>query len=366
MASMGFIKEKYQQFRRWQQLPFEYHDTDNHHCCSNCGNEYVNNYCPRCGQKAVYGPITWRSVWQGILDVWGMGTRSLLYTLWQLLWRPGYLMRDYISGKRQVCFPPVKMLVIVGVVVLLIDNWLYPDTNVVTDSVSPAGLKHYYDVIANWVESHYEWSVLLAFSFIIIPVWILFREAPAHPRHSLPQGFFIQVFTSTQFLLLGALILEPLNFFVTLFDNDNDFASFVFLVALPCILLVDYKQLFGYGWWSTLWRVLMTVPFGVMLYRVFLRLIQAIDCLIVPGQDAADFWGHLMIVVDVAVLIWLLAEIFRVINRKAWRGAGWWQALKRPLMVAVLSLVTGGICYLMRVDGAIAGLVSSYLNLIGG
>ena len=66
-------------------------------------------------RRQSMAPITWRSVWQGIMDVWGVGTRSLPYTLWQLLWRPGYLMRDYISGKRQVSFPPVKMLVIVGI-----------------------------------------------------------------------------------------------------------------------------------------------------------------------------------------------------------------------------------------------------------
>ena len=47
-------------------------------------------------------------------------TRSLPYTLWQLLWRPGYLIRDYISGKRQVSFPPVKMLVVMALLVVLV------------------------------------------------------------------------------------------------------------------------------------------------------------------------------------------------------------------------------------------------------
>jgi len=68
----------------------------------------------------VYGPITWHSVWQGVMDVWGVGTRSLPFTLWQLLWRPGYLIRDYISGKRQVSFPPVKMLVVMAVHLVLV------------------------------------------------------------------------------------------------------------------------------------------------------------------------------------------------------------------------------------------------------
>ena len=115
---MSWIKEKYRQFRRWQEKPFEYHDSHGHHVCCNCGAECDNNFCPRCGLKATSGPVTWRSVWQGVLDVWGVGSRSLPYSLWQLMWRPGYMMRDYISGKRQVSFPPVKMLLLVGFEVL--------------------------------------------------------------------------------------------------------------------------------------------------------------------------------------------------------------------------------------------------------
>ena len=358
---MGVIKDKYREFRRWQQQPFDYHDTDAHHGCCNCGNEYENNYCPRCGQKAVHGPITWQSVWQGILDVWGVGTRSLPYTLWQLLWRPGYLIRDYISGKRQVSFPPVKMLVIMGVVALLVDR-LYPETGISADSVTPTGLMHYYDVISNWLGEHIEWGVLLSFSFIIIPVWILFREAPGYSRHSLPQGFFIQVFTATQFLLVACLILEPLRQFIPEFDNYA--LGILLLLVVPCMLMIDYKQLFGYGWWGTLWRVVMTIPFGTLFYRMLLRLIEAIDCWINNGRLVPEFWGNLMILVDLVIMIWLMAEIVGVINRKSWREQGWWQTLKRPLLIAALSLATGFACYLLGENGAVAGLVSSYMSII--
>ena len=48
-----------------------------------------------------------------------MDTRSLSFTLIQLLLRPGYLIHDYLSGKRQVSFPPVKMLFIVAIVNVL-------------------------------------------------------------------------------------------------------------------------------------------------------------------------------------------------------------------------------------------------------
>lgn len=359
---MGTLKEKYQRFRHWQENPFDYHDSHVHHGCCNCGAESENNYCPRCGQKAVYGPITWRSVWQGIMDVWGVGTRSLPFTLWQLLWRPGYLMRDYISGKRQVSFPPVKMLVIVGIFAVIIDNWLISgETEAVAAPITSTGFNHYWDVMSNWLDNHVEWLALVAFCYCIIPVWVLFRRAPAYPRHSLPQGFFIQVFSATQFLLIGVLLLEPIA--VVFSFTDDIIIGFIVTLVVPIMLLIDYKQLFGYGWWGTLWRVLMIIPFGVLIFRFVFNLFDAINIIFEQGGVVLDFWQDILIIADVLMLLWLLAEIVGVINRKSWRGLGW-KAFKRPLLIAVGALLTGFACYQIGVDGAFVGLVESYIGMI--
>ena len=108
---MGQLKEKYQRFKQWQKQPYEYHlKSGEVQHCKNCGNDFTGNFCPICSQKADTSRICWRSVHQGVMDIWGLGTRSLLYSVWQLLLRPGHVISDYIDGKRQVSFPPVKML----------------------------------------------------------------------------------------------------------------------------------------------------------------------------------------------------------------------------------------------------------------
>lgn len=60
------------------------------------------------------------------MDMWGLGSRSrsVLYSVWQLLFRTGYFIGDYISGRRQVSFPPVKMLFILAVAYAVIFHWL--------------------------------------------------------------------------------------------------------------------------------------------------------------------------------------------------------------------------------------------------
>ena len=96
------LKDKYSRFKQWQEQPYEYKlASDEVHHCNNCHHDCTGNYCPICSQKAGQGRIGWRSVHQGIMDIWGLGTRSLLYSVWQLLWRPGHIIGDYIDGGQQ-------------------------------------------------------------------------------------------------------------------------------------------------------------------------------------------------------------------------------------------------------------------------
>ena len=270
---MSSIQDKYRRFRQWQENPFDYQDSADRHVCCNCGGEADNNYCPRCGQKAVYGPITWSSVWQGIMDVWGVGTRSLPYSLWQLIWRPGYMIRDYISGKRQVSFPPVKMLVVVALMLVLVNTLLgvdYSNSNTTVNHGS-AAFNAKIDVLFDWMTNHIAWTVLMAFSLFIVPVWFLFRQAPRLPRHTLPQGFYIQVLIGVQYLMFMLMVVLLIVLLPSLSGNDgSDATGFMVTLVLPIMLLVDYKQLFGYGWWGTLWRVLLCGLLSLLICKLLI------------------------------------------------------------------------------------------------
>jgi hypothetical protein len=193
------------------------------------------------------GRISWKSVRNGVMDIWGLGTRSLLYSVWQLLMRPGYFISDYISGKRQVSFPPVKMLFIVTVIYSLVIYWLFPKVFGIQlhdiDEGSRQLLSNYY----NWYESHFSWAMLGMSVLAIIPTWVMFRYAPRNTRHSLPEGFFIQV--------LFSVLMVVLNFFLIYLVLVNLIAYNVVIALFTMFYyIVGYMQLFGYGFWGTLWR----------------------------------------------------------------------------------------------------------------
>ena len=259
------LRSRYRRFREWQKEPFHYSDEiSEKHLCKNCGREFTGDHCYACGQKHNVGRITWSTVREGVMDIWGIGTRSLPYTLLQLLFRPGYLIRDYISGKRQVSFPPVKMLFIVVLCCYIISKWflpnvlgLEPTTSLDTETYSM------YDGTFKYLMQEYKaWGVLYMFSFMIIPVWVLFRYAPAYPRHTLPEGFYIQVFIGVLvpfFPILAILFPAIVDYLVVSY-----WVIYVYFV---------YKQLFGYGYWGTIWRF-------TMAYLSGFSFLFAVDCTI--------------------------------------------------------------------------------------
>ena len=211
--------------------------------CINCGNDFTGNFCPICSQKAGLGRIGWHSVRQGVMDIWGLGTRSLLYSIWQLLLRPGHIISDYIDGKRQVSFPPVKMLFILAVIYSFVVYWLLPNVFHLTIEEKTANVGEF----DQWIRDHYSWAMLITSMCAILPTWVMFRYSPRHTHHTLPEGFFIQVFFIIIIVVLSFL-LKPLKFV-----HSPILLSLSFL-PIAVYYIIGYKQIFGYSLWGTIWR----------------------------------------------------------------------------------------------------------------
>ena len=332
------LKDFRNSYREWRQHPVEYNYTGEKHRCSCCGEEHEGNYCPLCGQKATQGPVTWKSVWDGVMELWGLHSRSLPYTAWQLLFRPGYLIRDYVTGKRQVSFPPVKMLVILGVVVYLLGHWLFPkEYSHEISKISSTGAMYYIDYTWNWLKGHVEWYTLFLLSAFILPTWYVFRQAPLLKRHTLPQGFFVQVFIANQSLVISliSLLLVLMLFFV-----PKDFIYVVSFLISFFYLFIDYKQLFGYSWWGTIWRLLIIVVIVSLVIAVVGGIISFFT-----GHDyssPAKLMGTFFSLVFLSWITYLMIYFTDVINRKAWLEQGKWAVVKWQLFITVaiiLSLV---------------------------
>lgn len=318
------LKDWWTRYKAWQLNPFDYSfdDTETHQC-ANCEHEFIGTYCHYCGQKYNVGRITWNSIWQEFLNVWGIGGRSMLYSLWQLLWRPGYFISDYISGKRQVSFPPVKMMFIFGLFYLLLQNYLLPDKPALemTAELENSPLKLFFSFEA-WSEEHHDWGMLIVGLFLILPTWIIFRLAPKHTRHGIPEGFFIQVLMCILIMMLSI------------------FSDMIPLLAIlqPIWLTVAYKQLFGYGWWGSIWRtiaVFLASLYGSISFVCIFDIIQKW----ISGEEINKIYDYGLLVLFSYLLLFHLAGC-DIINHKPWKKFGWWGFSWRTL----IGLAILGVC----------------------
>ncbi|MBR5672898.1 MAG: DUF3667 domain-containing protein [Muribaculaceae bacterium] len=307
--------------------------------CVNCGHEYQGNFCPACGQKATAGRITWTTVRSGVMDVWGLGSRSLVRSLWNLIVRPGSFISDYINGKWQVSFPPVKMLVIVAISLYFIGRLIYPEFwNDLFDEEkaesAASGAVGFIDNVVYWIVSHPEWALLFLLSSLIVPTWFVFRHAPRNTLHTLPQGFFIQVFLCVQFYLW----LFVLSAIFRLCGAGLELAFTIsFAVMLPVMVYVDYKSLFGYGWWGTLWRLVVSFQLAYMILAVLIFTSVICDRLVLGGDLSIPMLFVRLLCVVAFIVLYIF--VIDMINRRTWRTAGRLKALKYPLIMLGVMLV---------------------------
>ncbi len=84
--------------------------------CENCGASVPGRFCGNCGQR-VEPPI--HSVWHfsqvAAEDVTHADSR-LWRTLWALIFRPGFLTREFLDGRRARYLPPVRLYLVLSVV----------------------------------------------------------------------------------------------------------------------------------------------------------------------------------------------------------------------------------------------------------
>ena len=121
---------------------------------------------------------------------------------------------------------------------------------------------------AIWMVNHLGWGMLIMTAFLVIPTWMLFRYAPRHSFHTIPEGIYIQLFMSTLVLIIFVL--------------SQSIAGWL-LWLVPVYYYIAFRQLFGYGVWGTLWRTVLTLSVSL-----FLALVLSLETLYLTGHIETD------------------------------------------------------------------------------
>lgn len=260
-------REKYRQFRAWQQQPYQVKPlSEERHVCPTCGTSFEGNYCPRCGQSSRIGRYSFKKAFLLFLDVWGLGNRGMFRTLRDLILRPGYMIRDYLSGMQMAYFPPFKMFFLLIALSLLVSTgWNIKMENRIekqqkefaeninrkiygsvgmTEKENNHSMEEAVETsnkATEWTNKHLSLVTIFLLLLYSIPLYIFFRKSPAYPGIRFSE-FFVTMVYITNMITIYSLVT---NFFCLNFWID---------VGLYVLTLIPLKQLSGYSYWRVIWN----------------------------------------------------------------------------------------------------------------
>ena len=295
---MKNLHNRYKRYREWKLEPHQVAPlSEEQHECATCGTHYEGNYCPRCGQSARIGRYSFKKAILLFLDVWGLGNRGMFRSIRDLILRPGYMIRDYLRGMQMAYFPPFKMFFLLLALWLVVDSGLNiqlvnrdkqneKETEQIFSRFKPKASLNATDdkadekkngilftkeekekmfnqeykqkegEVGDWIEQHSSLLVLAGLLLFSLPLYLLFRRSPAIPDLRLSECFVAMVYITDMILIYG--IIPSLLCFSVKAEIYYDLLSLL-------LAIIPIKQLSGYSYFSTIWRLLAAfIPFVIM------------------------------------------------------------------------------------------------------
>lgn len=274
---MKKFKKHIENFKQWQTEPYPIAPlSDEQHSCKGCGTDYTGNYCPRCGQSSKVEERM--SLWKTFLlfiDVWGVGNRGMFHTIRDLILRPGFLICDYLRGKRSAYFPPFKLLFLLTTLSLVVSSGFNvfhvnftQDYHIGTFDLQSAQeaitvkIFDFWNYIIDLQDRFPALFRLVVTTFTCVFYFIFFRKSKK-----------IGTLNYHEFFIAMVYMVNMANIYSITF---RFFGAPDWLVAMPSLLyIIPLQQMTGFSWINTLWRFLLSwiLIVSVMIALFFITII---------------------------------------------------------------------------------------------
>ena len=140
--------------------------------CKNCNAEIKQNYCSNCGQATKTKRIDGQYIAYEIGEVLNF-ERGILFTIKELLIRPGENIRNFISENRRRLVKPIIFLIVTSLIYSLINYFFHiEDGYVKFDETKQSATGH----IFQWVQDHYGYANIIMGIFIAFWTKLFFRK----------------------------------------------------------------------------------------------------------------------------------------------------------------------------------------------
>jgi len=236
--------------------------------------------------------ITIKRAVLAFMETWGLGSRNIFYTMWHLMWRPGYLICDYLNGHRKHYMQPFFMFFVLALILVELAMVLHvqrPKNKDMTLMAYETLRDHkgqftaeqkttilktaqWLDAVHDWRDENRAWDILIQSLGVIVVTWLLWRKSPriGTGEWVVENGEYIEGYNFAEIVTVIAFILCQLQILSMIavllfrrlpFDHMTGWAMIIPKLILFTVLLIDFKQLFQRDWWPTVWRTLIIVIF---------------------------------------------------------------------------------------------------------
>ncbi|WP_417359355.1 DUF3667 domain-containing protein [Galbibacter sp.] len=97
--------------------------------CLNCGHNVEEQYCPNCGQENTEAKQPFHYLFSNFFENFTSYESQFWKTIYNLLFSPGTLTKEYSQGKRKQYVPPVKLYIFVSFLTFFILSFLGVSVN---------------------------------------------------------------------------------------------------------------------------------------------------------------------------------------------------------------------------------------------
>ncbi len=271
------------QFHEWEKLgrhiqPIHVEEAEPCTCLC-CGTEYRGNFCPGCGQSRKTRRLTFSNAVEHITSIFTNADGRFVHTFTDLFTRPGYMIWDYLKGRRVEYFQPIQMLFFLATIYLFLSMLMHVDIqeevvkSVMVTQDGDANLAVFMENMQNYAHqflSNKAVAALLGISVLIWPIKAAFRKIGRCPQLNMTEFFYAMCYMECLSLICSIILLP----FFWLFGKGVSDMLFPLDIALQ---VWCFHQLFQIGWKKTVWRLIIAY---ILFFLIIIVLFSTIGIII--------------------------------------------------------------------------------------
>jgi len=235
--------------------------------CKNCNTEINQNYCPNCGEPAKLKRIDGKYILSEIGSVLNFD-KGILFTIRELLLRPGQSIRNFISDDRNRLVKPIAFIIVTSLIYSVSQQFLHFEDGYINYSIENE--KSAILSIFKWISNNYGYTNIFMAFLIAFWIKIFFRKHNYNFFEILILLFFLMGIGMLLFAFFG-IISSIIN--INVLDSGGAIIVFIYIFW-------GIGQFFGKKKITNYLKGLLSYIFGMISFALIALIIGLIIDLI--------------------------------------------------------------------------------------